>query len=100
MLKHTLIIGAVVTGLAFPAAAIADEAGTLGGGVAGAVGGAVVGGPVGAVVGGVGGAVVGNTVTNPPMEGRAAYIERHYGPVIPNTNVPSNSPYALMPQGQ
>ncbi len=86
--------------LAFPAAAIADEAGTLGGGVAGAVGGAVVGGPVGAVVGGVGGAVVGNTVTNPPMEGRAAYIERHNGPVIPNTNVPSNSPYALMPQGQ
>jgi hypothetical protein len=100
MLKQTLVVGAILTGLAFPAAAIADETGTVSGGVAGAVGGAFVGGPVGAVVGGVGGAVVGNTVTNPPAEGRAAYVERYPGPMIPNANVPANSPYALAPQGQ
>jgi hypothetical protein len=49
---------------------------------------------------GLGGAVVGGAVTNPPAEGRAAYVERYYGPILPNTNVPSNSPYALVPQGQ
>jgi hypothetical protein len=105
MLKQTLGVGAILTALAFPVAAIADEAGTMGGAAAGAVGGAVVGGPIGAVVGGVGGAAIGGAATNRPAEGRAAYIDRGDGYVyevvpVPNRNAPSNSPYAIMPEGR
>ena len=60
MLVRTLTAAALLAALAFPAAAMADENGTVGGAVAGGIGGAIVGGPVGLVVGGVGGAVVGN----------------------------------------
>ena len=64
MLTRTLAAAAILATLAFPASAMADENGTVGGAVAGGIGGAVVGGPVGLVVGGVGGAVVGKAVTN------------------------------------
>ncbi len=64
MTNRMLAAGVVLALLAFPASAIADENGLVGGAVAGAIGGAVVGGPVGLVVGGVGGAAVGNAVSN------------------------------------
>ena len=57
MTSRMLAAGVVLALLAFPASAIADENGLVGGAV-------IVGGPVGLVVGGVGGAAVGNAVTN------------------------------------
>jgi hypothetical protein len=56
MLNRIFVAALVVASLAFPAAAMADETGLVGGAVAGAV----VGGPIGLVIG----AVVGNAVTD------------------------------------
>jgi hypothetical protein len=65
MRKQTLVAAAIFAALAFPAAALADETGLVGGAIAGGV----VGGPVGAVAG----AVIGNGIT-----GRHHYYHRHY----------------------
>ncbi len=60
MRNRILMASALVTALALPVAAYAqDGAGTAAGAATGAVGGALVGGPIGAVVGGIGGAIVG-----------------------------------------
>jgi hypothetical protein len=59
MTNRILAVGVALASLAFPAYAMADENGLVGGAVAGAVGGAVVGGPVGLVAGGVGGPQLG-----------------------------------------
>ena len=70
MTKKTLALAAILTALALPVAAYADETGLVGGAIAGAV----VGGPVGAVVG----AVVGNGVTDHRYHHRHCWFD-HYG---------------------
>jgi uncharacterized membrane protein len=64
MFRKMIATGALLTALALPGLAMANETGTVGGATAGVIGGAIVGGPIGAVVGGVGGAVIGNSMTN------------------------------------
>ena len=88
MLTRTLAAAAILATLAFPASAMADENGTVGGAVAGAIGGAVVGGPVGLVVGGVGGAVAGkagdqSSAVLSPLRRETPSVLPHQRPIGP-----------------
>lgn len=94
-MKNTFAIMGLVSVLALPGVALAQQGGAAAGAATGAVGGAIVGGPVGAAVGAVGGAIVGGIADADRREFRT-YVEtqrvqpyRVNGEIVVGATLPS-----------
>jgi hypothetical protein len=94
-MKNSLAILGLVSALALPGIAVAQQGGAAAGAATGAVGGAIVGGPVGAAVGAVGGAIVGGIADADRREFRT-YVEtqrvrpyRVTGDIVVGTTLPA-----------